>query len=155
MKDIFLFEVEYDEDGNPDIRVTLSTARIPKMTFSIKDIKEPNFEDLPINMQLEKLYTLGVNGVKHYAALASEEITSLKNAQNRRNFPIEVMKSYALIVIENRDVKKLSRFWKISLEECVNYSKKYFSHEIYDAILNTKPDNFRNMMRDYFEKHSV
>lgn len=155
MKDLFLFEVEYDEDGNPDIRVTLSTARIPKMTFSIKDIKEPNFEDLPINMQIEKLYTLGVNGVKHYAALAAEEITSLKNAQNRRNFPLEVMKSFALIVIENRDIKKLSRYWKVSLAECIDYSKKNFSHKIYDEILNTKPDNFRNMMRDYFEKHSV
>lgn len=154
MKDTILYELEYDEAGNPDILVTMKTKKT-NMVFRMKDIVQPDFEDLPVNIQLEKLNELTVNAIKALSEGAKEEITSLKNANNRRNFPLEVMKSYAFIVIENRDIKKLSRHWKVSLAECIDYSKKNFSHKIYDDILNTKPDNFRSMMNDYLEKHPV
>lgn len=148
-KDTFLFEVEYDKEGNPDIRVTLQTARIAKMTIKINDVKEPNFEDLPINMQLEKLYTLGVNAVKYFSARAEEEITSLKNADNRRKFPLDVMNDYASIVKEVEQNKKSLQYWEDAREECLNYSKKNHRFEIYDQLLNTPTKKFRKIMK-YF-----
>lgn len=167
MKDTILYELEYDENGNPDIRVTMKTKKT-NMVFRMKDIVQPDFEDLPVNIQLEKLNELTVNAIKALSEGAKEEITSLKNANNRRNFPLEVMEAYASIVKEMKENKKSSRYWKEALDECVNYTKKNYPNvlngdtskknkkdlrTLYEDIDDMKPEPFRKMMEDYFKKH--
>lgn len=169
MKDTIIYELEYDEYGNPDIRVTMKTKKI-NMVFRMKDIKQPNFEDLPVNIQLEKINELTVNAVKSLSEGAQEEITSLKNAMNRRSFPLYMMKHYALIVNEIKENKKSSRYWKDALQECINFTKKNYPNTlnsnkqsaknkgpetIYEGISKTSPEKFRKMMGDYFKKNPI
>ncbi len=168
MKDTILYELEYDEHGSPDIRVTMKTKNI-NIVFRMKDIEQPNFEDLPVNMQLEKLNELTVNAIKALSEGAKEEITSIKNAKNRRNFPLDVMHAYAAIVKEIKEKKKSSRYWKDALLECTNFTKKNYPNAkigksnnkkkkgletIYEVIDDMKPDQFRKMMEKFSKKHS-
>jgi hypothetical protein len=153
MKDTILYELEYDEHGNPDIRVTMDMARKGRLVFRLEKIKQPNFEDLPVNMQLEFLNTITVNARKYISELAKEEITSLKNAENRRSFPLDVTKSYALIVNKFKK-KNPARFWKEALAECINYSSYNHSREIFEAIKDTTPERFRKMI-EYYEENLI
>jgi hypothetical protein len=153
MKDTILYELEYDEDGSPDIRVTMNMAKKGKLVFRLEKVKQPNFEELPVNIQLEFLNTITVNARKYISELAKEEITSLKNAKNRRNFPVDITKSYALIVKEFRK-KNPVRYWKNALQECINYSSYNHSLEIFEAIRDTTPERFRKMI-EYYEENSI
>lgn len=136
----------------------------------MKDIVQPDFEDLPVNMQLEKLNELTVNAIKALSEGAKKDITSLKNANNRSNFPLEVMQAYASIVKEIKENKKSTRYWKEALRECTNYTIQNYPNvlngdasnknkndlrTLSEDIGDMEPEPFRKMMEGYFKKHPI
>ena len=99
MKDTILYELEYDEGGNPDIRVTMKTSK-RNMTFRLSECEIPNFEDLPVNIQLETLSRLVVTVVRDIDAEVNAIEMSKRNSKNKRKFEPEVMEIYLSIVEE-------------------------------------------------------
>jgi hypothetical protein len=148
MKDTILFEIEYDKDGNPDIRVAMNMAKKGRIVFRMKDYKIPNFEDLPETIQIESVYRLSVIAIENLSAAAKEIVTSEKKAKNKRKFDPTVMDSYVSIVEESRR-KKPTKYWDDALEECAKYSKKNHSDPVYIKISRMDVAAFTKMIGHY------
>lgn len=149
MKDTILFELEYDKDGNPDIRITMNTAKKGRRVYMLNECRVPDFEELPDIIQVETLYRLAVRIYENYDEAEQEIITSERNAQNKRKIKDPaVMKRYAEIVNERQRIRP-GKFWKQAFKECEEYSQKLDDKTSYLIVSKMELEDFRAMMTHY------
>lgn len=150
MKDTILFELVYDKDGNPDMQITMNTAKRGLRHYSLNNCRIQNFEDLPDVVQIETLYSLFLRIYKNYDEAEKEVITSGRKAENKRNFNREVMDQFVRIVEKHKQMKP-GRFWKDAWYACAKYAKENLDKAEYEIVADMKVPAFTKMMTYYME----
>lgn len=152
MKETILYELEYDENGKLDIRVTMKT-RLRNITFWLSKAEIPDFEVLPANVQIDILSRLVVTVVKDIDAEKNAIEMSERNSRNRSKFEPKIMELFESIVDGCKN-NKPSRYWEVALQECANYAKKNFEDPVYVKISRMGVKDFKKMIEHYKRKNA-